>query len=205
MLRNWVPPDVCESSRCALHSLGGWGAAPQRCCSVARNGAAQAQGDEFAVVFSSGATDAGDCDGDRIGGVDSIESAVRRLVQLIRRQRPQSAATATGVLLDVQVDDLRCLIEKITPSPMAPAGGPLSRREVEVALMVAQGYPNKTIAALLEISSFTVSSYLRRIFAKLGVNSRAAMVAQALENNLLPGPITRAHPAEVDPPPGEIS
>ena len=71
--------------------------------------------------------------------------------------------------------------------------------------MVAQGYPNKTIAALLEISSFTVSSYLRRIFAKLGVNSRAAMVAQALENRLLPGPITGAHSTEVDPPPSGIS
>ncbi len=69
--------------------------------------------------------------------------------------------------------------------------------------MVAQGYPNKTIAAVLEISSFTVSSYLRRIFAKLGVNSRAAMVAQALENRLLPGPVTRANPDEVDPSPDE--
>lgn len=52
--------------------------------------------------------------------------------------------------------------------------------------MVAQGYPNKTIAAVLDISSFTVSSYLRRIFAKLNVNSRAAMVARVLEHRLLP-------------------
>ena len=156
------------------------------------------------MASSSGAADAGSY-GDRIGGVDSIESAVRMLVQLIRRQRAAPTATAAEVLLDVQVDDLRCLIETVTPSPAAPAGGSLSRREVEVALMVAQGYPNKTIAALLEISAFTVSSYLRRIFAKLGVNSRAAMVAHALENRLLPGPVTRAHPTDVDPPSGEIS
>jgi DNA-binding CsgD family transcriptional regulator len=52
--------------------------------------------------------------------------------------------------------------------------------------MVAQGYPNKTIASVLEISTFTVSSYLRRIFAKLGVNSRAAMVARLMEDHLLP-------------------
>lgn len=153
----------------------------------------------FTVASSSGAADAGNGGGDRIGGVDSIESAVRMLVQLIRRHRPAPTATAAEVLLDMQVDDLRCLIETVPPSPMAPAGGSLSRREVEVALMVAQGYPNKTIAALLEISAFTVSSYLRRIFAKLGVNSRAAMVAHALENRLLPGPVTRAHPTEVDP------
>ncbi len=94
---------------------------------------------------------------------------------------------ATGVLLDMQVDDVRCRIETAVASTWdAPAAGLLSPRETEVARMVAQGYPNKTIAAVLEISSFTVSSYLRRIFAKLGVNSRAAMVARVLEHRLLP-------------------
>jgi hypothetical protein len=44
--------------------------------------------------------------------------------------------------------------------------------------MVAGGHPNKTIASVLNISSWTVCTYLRRIFAKLGVNSRAAMVAR---------------------------
>jgi DNA-binding CsgD family transcriptional regulator len=51
--------------------------------------------------------------------------------------------------------------------------------------MVAEGYPNKTIATVLDISSWTVSTYLRRIFAKLDVRSRAAMVARALEEGLL--------------------
>ena len=41
--------------------------------------------------------------------------------------------------------------------------------------MVAQGYANKTIASVLEISSWTVASHLRRIFVKLQVSSRAAM------------------------------
>jgi len=44
--------------------------------------------------------------------------------------------------------------------------------------MVARGYPNKTIASVLDISAWTVSTHLRRIFAKLGVSSRAAMVAE---------------------------
>lgn len=55
-------------------------------------------------------------------------------------------------------------------------GEALSPREREIARMVAQGYANKTIATILEISPFTVNTYLRRIFAKLGVPSRAAMV-----------------------------
>lgn len=54
----------------------------------------------------------------------------------------------------------------------------LSPREQEIARMVAKGYPNKTIAAVLEISTWTVGTHLRRMFAKLGVNSRAALVAQ---------------------------
>ena len=47
--------------------------------------------------------------------------------------------------------------------------------------MVAGGHPNKAIASVLNISSWTVCTYLRRIFAKLGVNSRAAMVARTSE------------------------
>ena len=58
----------------------------------------------------------------------------------------------------------------------ATFGEALSPREREIARMVARGYPNKTIAAVLEISPFTVNTYLRRVFAKLGVPSRAAMV-----------------------------
>lgn len=123
--------------------------------------------------------------------VDRIETAVRHLVSLVRRYGSESAGyhpadAGDRVLLDMQVDDVRCRLETLISPRLTQSGSLLSPRETEVARMVAQGYPNKTIAAELEISSFTVSSYLRRIFAKLGVNSRAAMVAQALENNLLP-------------------
>ena len=47
--------------------------------------------------------------------------------------------------------------------------------------MVAQGHPNKIIAGVLNISSWTVCTHLRRVFAKLGVTSRAAMVARLHE------------------------
>jgi DNA-binding CsgD family transcriptional regulator len=116
---------------------------------------------------------------------DSVVTAVRHLVDLVGRQDPEYSSAATGVLLDVQVDDVRCRLETASTGGAAAGRGMLSPRETEIARMVAQGYPNKTIAAVLEISSFTVSSYLRRIFAKLNVNSRAAMVAQVLENRLL--------------------
>ena len=52
----------------------------------------------------------------------------------------------------------------------------LSRREIQIVALVAEGRVNKQIAHLLKISEWTVSTHLRRIFAKLGVDSRAAMV-----------------------------
>ncbi|MGA8809325.1 MAG: helix-turn-helix transcriptional regulator [Thermoanaerobaculia bacterium] len=61
----------------------------------------------------------------------------------------------------------------------------LSPRELEIARMVAVGHPNKTIAAVLDISAWTVGTHLRRIFSKLRVTSRAAMVARLMERRML--------------------
>jgi DNA-binding CsgD family transcriptional regulator len=52
----------------------------------------------------------------------------------------------------------------------------LTGRELEIAVLVAQGYATKRIAYRLQISEWTVLTYLRRMFAKLNVDSRAAMV-----------------------------
>ena len=46
--------------------------------------------------------------------------------------------------------------------------------------MVAKGLPNKTIAAILEISPYTVQTYMTRMFDKTGVRKRAALVAKVL-------------------------
>ena len=52
----------------------------------------------------------------------------------------------------------------------------LTPRELQIANLVALGNCNKQIASHLRISEWTVSTHLRRIFAKLGVDSCAAMV-----------------------------
>jgi DNA-binding NarL/FixJ family response regulator len=52
----------------------------------------------------------------------------------------------------------------------------LTERELQIALLIASGKQNKHIAKQLNISEWTVSTHLRRIFTKLGVGSRAAMV-----------------------------
>ena len=88
------------------------------------------------------------------------------------------------VVLDLEAEGVRCLLIRAAPRTER-SRHVLSPREREISRMVAKGYANKTIAAVLEISSWTVSTYLRRVFAKLGVGSRAAMVARLLEDGLL--------------------
>ena len=52
----------------------------------------------------------------------------------------------------------------------------LTGRELQIAAMIAQGDATKNVAHKLRISEWTVGTHLRRIFAKLGVDNRAAMV-----------------------------
>ena len=59
------------------------------------------------------------------------------------------------------------------PAPEMPrTEGPLSRREMEVAELVADGATNAQVAARLFISERTVESHLASIFNKLGVDTR---------------------------------
>jgi DNA-binding CsgD family transcriptional regulator len=82
--------------------------------------------------------------------------------------------------LDVtDVDGHRYLLIKTVP--VARCALSLSPREREIVRMVALGRQNKVIASVLNISSWTVCTHLRRIFAKLGVTSRAAMVAKVAD------------------------
>jgi DNA-binding CsgD family transcriptional regulator len=57
---------------------------------------------------------------------------------------------------------------------------------------VARGSSNRETAARLFISEATVKTHLLRLYAKLGVNDRAAAVAVAYDRGLLtPGTTTR--------------
>jgi DNA-binding response OmpR family regulator/DNA-binding CsgD family transcriptional regulator len=56
---------------------------------------------------------------------------------------------------------------------------PLTAREADVLAWVARGKSNRDIAAILGLSPRTVNKHLEQIFAKLGVENRAAAAAMA--------------------------
>jgi DNA-binding CsgD family transcriptional regulator len=74
----------------------------------------------------------------------------------------------------------------------------LTRREREIALLVAHGYLTKQIAHELGLSPHTVTAYVSRIFVKLSVHNRAEMVAAML---LLESPGGDLNGSPLDPSP----
>ncbi|MFJ8075599.1 response regulator [Streptomyces sp. NPDC096176] len=70
---------------------------------------------------------------------------------------------------------------------MRGAAGPtLTDRERDILRQLAHGLGNREIARALFISEATVKTHLGRIYAKLGVDTRAGAVAVAKEQRLLP-------------------
>jgi DNA-binding CsgD family transcriptional regulator len=117
--------------------------------------------------------------------ISPVDNLVRKLVAAthVADSKPCNDDKSRKVLFDVEFDGMRCLIVREPKTTEARVS--CTPREREIARMVAKGYPNKTIAAVLEISSWTVGTHLRHMFAKLGVPSRAAMVARMIEAGLI--------------------
>lgn len=66
------------------------------------------------------------------------------------------------------------------------SGEALSMREQEVLALLALGYSNPEIARELFLSVDTVKTYVRRVFAKLGVNNRTNAALLAAKYDLPP-------------------
>jgi DNA-binding NarL/FixJ family response regulator len=75
--------------------------------------------------------------------------------------------------------------------PVEAAEGPigeLSRRELEVLALVAEGLTNHEIATRLVVSEHTVHRHMANILRKLEVPSRSAAAALAAHHGLAPRP-----------------
>lgn len=94
------------------------------------------------------------------GGYPMSPHVSRSLVHLLTRLAPPAAPTV--------VDELN-----LTP------------REQEMLRCLVDGLSNKMIATKMKLSRHTVDGYLRTLFGKLGVHSRAAAVARAMKDRLI--------------------
>ncbi|ANF32991.1 DNA-binding response regulator [Leifsonia xyli] len=120
-----------------------------------------------------------DTDGDILGAVEAGASGYLlkdappdELIAAIRAAAAGETALAPAIAG-------RLLARMREPRPT------LSRREVEVLQLVADGAANTEIAGRLYISDATVKSHLVHIYTKLGVSSRTAAVAAAREVGIL--------------------
>ncbi|MFF0006898.1 response regulator [Streptomyces tibetensis] len=145
------------------------------------------------------------------GGVDAIRELARtgaraKVLVLTTYDTdsdtlPAIEAGATGYLLkDAPRDELftgvraaaegrtvlsPAVASRLVSAVRAPGNEPLSAREREVLALVARGTSNREIARELFISEATVKTHLTHLYAKLGVNDRAAAVAAAYQRGIL--------------------
>lgn len=70
-------------------------------------------------------------------------------------------------------------------TPPAEASPSLSAREREVLDLITKGFTVLEIAKLMQLSHFTVRSFVRRIYSKLKVTSKAEAIYEARSQGLL--------------------
>jgi DNA-binding NarL/FixJ family response regulator len=102
--------------------------------------------------------------------------ALRRLKR--RRDARQTLTAARGIFeklgSPLWADRARAEVSRI--GGRAPSNGALTATEQGVAALVAEGRSNKAVAAELSVSVRAVEANLTRIYAKLGLRSRAELV-----------------------------
>jgi two-component system nitrate/nitrite response regulator NarL len=99
-------------------------------------------------------------------------------LDVVGESRTLAAARASGVSADAW------LIAALPENEDAAA--PLTTREVEVLELLAQGLPNKAIAARLGISDQTVKFHVASICGKLGAANRTEAARRALRLGVIP-------------------
>jgi non-specific serine/threonine protein kinase len=124
--------------------------------------------DAFAAAYDAGRrVSAADAVRDALADLPTTAPASRRTIA----GRPGASPSAAP-------------IPAAGPDRRQPLPGGLSRREAEVARLVAAGKTSREIAVELVVSERTVTTHLDHIFAKLGVSSRTAVAMFVLRNGL---------------------
>ena len=139
---------------------------------------AQAGGDQY--TFSILLVDQGvfAC---RMGWFDEVRRLIPRLRELESQLGFPNLAQVNR-LLDQRLLEHGLLL----PQTILEEAEPLSTREREVLLCVAEGLSNQEIARRLVITTATVKKHLEHIYLRLDVHNRTAAVARARSMHLIP-------------------
>jgi DNA-binding CsgD family transcriptional regulator len=123
--------------------------------------------------------------GERTGMPPMVAYATHQLARVLaRRTRPgdrdeaAALATSAAALADqLGMRPLQRQAQDLAASLTGHRTDPLTRREREVAVLVARGLSNRQIAAAAHISERTVESHVRHILDKLAFANRAQVAA----------------------------
>lgn len=101
---------------------------------------------------------------------------------------------AGKALLEPEVQRRLLAGRPVAPAPAPPPAAPpapdgLTRRELDVVVLIAHGLTNQEIAQRLFVSEATVKTHINNIFSKAGLRDRAQAVMYAYRHGLMDQPI----------------
>ncbi|MEV4333233.1 response regulator transcription factor [Streptomyces sp. NPDC049597] len=105
---------------------------------------------------------------------------------LLKAERPEELFAAIRAAAEGRTALSAPVAGRVMDRMRGAAGPTLTERERDILGQLARGLGNREIARALFISEATVKTHLGRIYAKLGVDTRAGAVAVAKEQRLLP-------------------
>ncbi|WP_030221168.1 response regulator [Streptomyces bikiniensis] len=105
---------------------------------------------------------------------------------LLKAERPEELFAAIHAAAQGRTALSPPVASRVMDRMRGAAGPSLTDRERDILGQLGRGLGNREIARALFISEATVKTHLSRIYAKLGVDTRAGAVAVAKERRLLP-------------------
>ena len=122
----------------------------------------------------------------------ALPIALLAMVGLAAMGQPWPLAFAGGfAVLAVHLGSSAWLARRARAAPIAAAAAGdwtqygLTRREVELAPLLVRGLSSREIASRSFNSERTIENHVRNIYAKLGVHSKAELIAFAAQHGLL--------------------
>ena len=118
-----------------------------------------------------------------VPGLSVYQDECERRTREAMSEQAFTAARRRGTALGFDAAVAYALGEQISPSPTSAGPSPApTKREREVATLIAEGLTNKEIAARLVISPRTAQGHVEHLLTKLGFNSRAQIAAWVVES-----------------------